>query len=79
MAENPEETDVSLPPADEQRITPPLTDEELAEMEALYQRVPHSDVLRLIADLRARSAEVAELKGRLQKIMDLCEKYWSER
>ena len=68
MAENPEETDVSLPPADEQRITPPLTDEELAEILELAEDTPghtvvlfRSDVFRLIADLRAKNAEVESL------------------
>ena len=53
--------DASLPPADVQRPTPPLTDEELAAIERgvtddCYTNL--AEVGRLIADLRASRAEM---------------------
>lgn len=50
----------------------PFTDEELAEMLESVSHLAQSDVARLIADLRAKNARIAELEsevGRLRSII----------
>ena len=66
----------SLPPADVQCPTtpPPLTDEELAAIEARAQRYEHLGVFdcvpRLVADLRASRAEVERLRESYAELVE---------